>query len=102
MSDCTRNRSPNQSLYKLEKQSGSESFRPTNPVETNKALRISSWDRIRRQSGRRRLCPIICFRSRLFPGDFLASLYARTCTRDGAAGWLAGEQVRREREREDT
>jgi hypothetical protein len=29
---------PNQSLYKLEKQSGSESLRPTNPVETNKAL----------------------------------------------------------------
>jgi hypothetical protein len=29
---------PNQSLYKLEKQSGSESFRPIHPVETNKAL----------------------------------------------------------------
>jgi hypothetical protein len=29
--------SSNQSLYKLEKQSGLESFRPTNPVETNKA-----------------------------------------------------------------
>jgi hypothetical protein len=28
----------NQSLYKLEKQSGSESFRPTNPTQTNKAL----------------------------------------------------------------
>jgi hypothetical protein len=28
----------NQSLYKLEKQSGQESFRPTNPTETNKAL----------------------------------------------------------------
>jgi hypothetical protein len=28
----------NQSLYKLEKQSGQESFRPTNPAETNKAL----------------------------------------------------------------
>jgi hypothetical protein len=27
----------NQSLYKLEKQSGQESFRPTNPTETNKA-----------------------------------------------------------------
>jgi hypothetical protein len=28
----------NQSLYKLEKQSGSESFRPTNPTQTNKSL----------------------------------------------------------------
>jgi hypothetical protein len=28
----------NQSLYKLEKQSGQESFRPTNPAETNKTL----------------------------------------------------------------
>jgi hypothetical protein len=28
----------NQSLYKLEKQSGSESFRPINPTQTNKAL----------------------------------------------------------------
>jgi hypothetical protein len=28
----------NQSLYKLYKQSGSESFRPTNPTQTNKAL----------------------------------------------------------------
>jgi hypothetical protein len=31
----------NPSLYKLEKQSGSESFRPTNPTQTNKALRNS-------------------------------------------------------------
>jgi hypothetical protein len=31
----------NQSLYKLEKQSGQESFRPTNPAETNKALKDS-------------------------------------------------------------
>jgi hypothetical protein len=31
----------NQSLYKLEKQSGQESFRPTNPTETNKALCVS-------------------------------------------------------------
>jgi hypothetical protein len=30
----------NQSLYKLEKQSGSESFRSTNPTQTNKALSI--------------------------------------------------------------
>ena len=28
----------NQSLYKLEKQSGRELFRPTNPTQTNKAL----------------------------------------------------------------
>jgi hypothetical protein len=28
----------NQSLYKLEKQSDQESFRPTNPTQTNKAL----------------------------------------------------------------
>jgi hypothetical protein len=28
----------NQSLYKLKKQSGQESFRPTNPIETNKPL----------------------------------------------------------------
>jgi hypothetical protein len=32
----------NQSLYKLEKQSGSESFRPTNPTQTNKVLRSFS------------------------------------------------------------
>jgi hypothetical protein len=31
----------NQSLYKLEKQSDQESFRPTNPVETNKGLFVS-------------------------------------------------------------
>jgi hypothetical protein len=30
--------SPNQSLYKLEKQSGSKSFRPTNLAQTNKTL----------------------------------------------------------------
>jgi hypothetical protein len=29
----------NQSLYKLENQSGRELFRPTNPTQTNKALR---------------------------------------------------------------
>jgi hypothetical protein len=28
----------NQSLYKLEKQSGQEAFRPTNPAQTNKTL----------------------------------------------------------------
>jgi hypothetical protein len=33
----------NQSLYKLEKQSGSESFRPTNPTQTNKALGRSQF-----------------------------------------------------------
>jgi hypothetical protein len=33
---------PNQSLYKLEKQSGSELFRPTNPTETNKAYK-AQW-----------------------------------------------------------
>jgi hypothetical protein len=32
----------NQSLYKLEKQSVSESFRPTNPTQTNKALTVRS------------------------------------------------------------
>jgi hypothetical protein len=32
----------NQSLYKLEKQSGRELFRPTNPTQTNKALRNSN------------------------------------------------------------
>jgi hypothetical protein len=30
----------NQIIYKLEKQSGQESFRPINPAETNKALEI--------------------------------------------------------------
>jgi hypothetical protein len=33
----------NQSLYKLEKQSGSESFRPTNPTQTNKAEGNVRW-----------------------------------------------------------
>jgi hypothetical protein len=32
----------NQSLYKLEKQSGQESFRPINPAETNKASILSN------------------------------------------------------------
>jgi hypothetical protein len=32
----------NQSLYKLEKQSGPKSFRPTNPAETNKAYSCST------------------------------------------------------------
>jgi hypothetical protein len=41
--DCFRRIAPeivpaNQSLYKLEKQSGQKSFRPTNPIETNKSL----------------------------------------------------------------
>jgi hypothetical protein len=30
----------NQSLYKLEKQSGRELFRPTNPTQTNKASTV--------------------------------------------------------------
>jgi hypothetical protein len=36
----------NQSLYKLEKQSGQESFRPTNPAETNKVLGLIRLRRI--------------------------------------------------------
>jgi hypothetical protein len=34
----------NQSLYKLEKQSGRELFRPTNPTQTNKALGKTATD----------------------------------------------------------
>jgi hypothetical protein len=45
----------NQSLYKLEKQFGQESFRPTNPAETNKALLAAVCVCARDRNGGRRL-----------------------------------------------
>jgi hypothetical protein len=39
----------NQSLYKLEKESGQESFRPTNPTETNKTWAVSPSEHGRRR-----------------------------------------------------